>query len=162
MINRARNNAMPCKTCVGGTCCSDNARLIKSRTIDKRRKAVIKSKILGAREMSVSNRRSCTEKATSRLVWGSRISKLMKGMREAGRSALIPVTPRSTPPRASCAKSGKKNNDTKKSARRTHARARITKHPVQQILQNHYEGCDATSFSYLQENLPQLTASPYR
>jgi len=58
-------NAIPLSTAVGGTCCRERARLIKSRTIEKRKKHVVKIKMLGASVSTVSKRSTCTENATS-------------------------------------------------------------------------------------------------
>jgi hypothetical protein len=80
IINSVRNREIPIRTDVGGTCWSESARLMKSSTIEMRKKLVINMMMLGARDRTVSNRRSCIEKATSCPVSGSRTVKSMKGI----------------------------------------------------------------------------------
>ena len=65
IIKSVIKKAIPLTTEVGGTCCSESARLIKSRTIEKRRKQVTRMSRLGARVRTVSKSKSLTEKATS-------------------------------------------------------------------------------------------------
>ena len=48
-MNKVIKKAIPFNTAVGGTCCRDKARLIKSSTMENRRKQVTRIKILGAR-----------------------------------------------------------------------------------------------------------------
>jgi hypothetical protein len=65
MIKRVRNREIPRITWLGGTCCKDKARLIKSRTMEILKKLVMRMIILGARDRTVRRRRSWREKATS-------------------------------------------------------------------------------------------------
>jgi hypothetical protein len=65
IIKTVKKSDIPRITWLGGTCCRDRARLIKSNTMDMRRKLVIRMIMLGARDRTVRRRRSWREKATS-------------------------------------------------------------------------------------------------
>jgi hypothetical protein len=65
MMKMVKKKAIPMSTWFGGTCCRDKARLTKSRTIDTRRKLVIRMIMLGARDNTVRMRRSWRLKAIS-------------------------------------------------------------------------------------------------
>jgi len=79
MIKRVKKREIPKTTWLGGEDCKDRARLTKSKTMEMRRKLVIKINKLGARERTVNNSRIWREKATSLPVVGLRTETLTKG-----------------------------------------------------------------------------------
>jgi hypothetical protein len=95
MMKSVRKKAMPMSTCPGGTCCRDKARLIKSSTMDMRRKLVSRMTILGARDNIVSSRSNCMLNATSWPVSGERTDRSTNGMAEGrlGREVVAPAAP---------------------------------------------------------------------
>jgi hypothetical protein len=119
IINRVRKKDIPRITWFGGTCCRERARLIKSRTMDIRKKLVIRIIILGARERTVMRRRSWREKATSSPESGFRMVRSIKGITgSAGGSgmAMVPWVEKSGKGRvwADTARPGKNNRKKKK------------------------------------------------
>ncbi len=79
MMNTVRNRARPISTWLGGACCSDSARLMKSKTIAMRRKHVVRIRMDGAMASTVSRSSICTESTTSWLLRAWRTFRSTKG-----------------------------------------------------------------------------------
>jgi hypothetical protein len=98
MIKRVKKRDIPIRTWLGGTCCRERARLIKSRTMEILRKLVIRIRMLGARDRMVIRSSNWREKATSRPDSGFRMVRSIKGITgSAGASgmAMVPGVDRS-------------------------------------------------------------------
>ena len=89
--------AIPLSTAVGGTCCRESALFIKSRTIEKRKKQVVRIKRLGASVKRERRSKSCTLKATSFPVRGAVALKVTLGKSSPVILSLMLVFPRVEP-----------------------------------------------------------------
>jgi hypothetical protein len=125
MIKTVKKREIPKMTWLGGTCCRERARLIKSRTMEIRRKLVMRMMILGARDKTVTRRRSWSEKATSCPDSGLRMVKSIKGITGSAGGvgiAMVPSVERSGKGRV-CEKPGA---GVRRRARNTRGRAKGT------------------------------------